>query len=442
MAIQISDHFTYSKLLRFSLPSIIMMIFTSLYTIVDGLFVSNLAGQEAFTALNLIWPAIGVIGSFGFMIGSGGTALISKTLGQRENRLASEYFSMLIAFEVILGIVLAVFSIVFAVPIVRLCGATEDLIPGCLQYGIPLFLALPFFFLSTSFQTFLVAAGKPKLGLDISLLGGGLNMVLDYVFVGIFAMGAGGAAVATALNWVLTSIVPIWWFFRHKEAEFHLTAFKWRFKALGQSCFNGMSEMVTNLSMNLVVLLYNLALMEMAGSDGVVVYGILQYLTFLFSSVYLGYTMAVAPCVGYQYGAANHAELKNLLRKSLILVGISNAVMVLVADATAPLLSAVFVSYSDTLMDMTQAAIRIYSLGFLLAGFNGFASGFFTALNNGFVSALLAFMRMFVFQVGSILILPSLFGLTGIWSANAVSEGLAFIMSAGSLILLRKKYGY
>lgn len=442
MAIQISDHFSYSKLLRFAFPSIVMMVFTSLYTIVDGLFVSNLAGPEEFTALNLIWPAIGLIGSFGFMIGTGGTALISKTLGEKNKPLASEYFSMLISFEVILGIILAAMALIFAVPLARLCGATEELIPGCLSYGIPLFAAFPFYFLSTTFQTFLVAAGKPKLGLGISLLGGGLNILLDYVFVGGFSMGAGGAALATALNWVLTSLIPIWWFFRHKEAEFHFVRFKWRFKAIAQSCFNGMSEMVTNISMNLVVLLYNLALMKMAGSDGVVVYGILQYLTFLFSSIFLGYTLAVAPCIGYQYGAANHAELKNLLVKSLVLIGISNAAMVILADWSAPLLSSVFVSYSDTLMQMTQYAIGIYSLGFLFAGFNGFASGFFTALNNGVVSALLAFMRTFVFQVGSILILPGLFGLTGIWSANVVSEVLSFVMSIGALVLMRKKYGY
>lgn len=440
--ITISDHFTYGKLLRYSFPSIVMMVFTSLYTIVDGIFVSNLAGQDAFTSLNLIWPIIGILGAFGFMIGTGGTALVSKTLGEGSEHKAREYFSMLIVFEVLVGVVVSIVTILFIEPIARISGATDELMRDCLLHAVPLLGAQCFFFMSNSFQSFLVAAGKPKFGLMVSLACGLLNMLLDYVFIAVFKMGILGASLATALNWVLGALIPLLWFFRHKESPIHFVRFKWRFRALGQSCFNGMSEMVTSLSMSFVLLLYNLVLMQIAGGEGVVIYGVVQYLGFLFASAFLGYTMAVAPSIGFQYGAGNHAELKNLLQKSLILTGCFSVVIIVGADFGARLLAGIFVSYSDTLMDMTEHAIRIYSISFLMAGFNIFASGFFTALNNGLVSAILSLMRTFVFQVAAIFSLPYLFGIDGVWSAAAAAEGLALVLSIFFLLKERKRYGY
>lgn len=441
-SIAISDHFTYSKLIRYCLPSVTMMVFTSLYTIVDGFFISNLAGQAAFTSLNLIWPVIGILSSFGFMIGTGGTALVSKTLGEKNQKGACEYFSMLIVFEVLLGIVVSTLSILFIEPLARLCGATDALLKDCYLYAIPLLACQAFSFMSNSYQSFLVAAGKPKFGLIISLVCGMLNMVLDYVFIATLHMGILGASLATALNWVMGGLVPTWWFWKHQEADIHFVKFKWKAKALWKSCFNGMSEMVTNLSLSFILLLYNLVLMHIAGEEGVVVYGVIQYLGFLFAAAFLGYTLAVSPCIGYQYGAQNHEELKNLLHKSLILIGIFSVTIVLIADSTAYGFASVFVSYSKPLIEKTEHAIRLYSLGFLVAGFNIFASGFFTSLNNGPVSAILSLMRTFVFQAIAVLILPSFLGLEGVWLANFVAEIFSILLSLFFLIKLKKRYGY
>lgn len=440
--IAISDHFSYGRLLRYSFPSIIMMVFTSLYTIVDGIFVSNLAGQDAFTALNLIWPVIGILGAFGFMIGTGGTALVSKTLGEGDSERACQYFSMLIVFETILGVIVSLVTIVFLEPIARFSGATDALMEDCIRYAVPLLAAQCFYFMTNSYQSFLIAAGKPKLGLGISLACGFLNMFLDYVLVALIPLGILGASLATALNWVLGAVIPTVWFCRHQEAPIHFVRFRWRIRALWQSCFNGLSEMVTSLSMSFVLLLYNLILMEISGSEGVVIYGVVQYLGFLFASAFLGYTMAVAPCIGYQYGAGNSGELKNLLTKSLVLIGISSVVTILAADAGAVLLAGIFVSYSPRLMEMTEYAIRIYSLSFLMAGFNIFASGFFTALNNGSVSAFLSLMRTFVFQAAAVFLLPRWFGLNGVWSASIAAEGASLALSLFFLVHMRRRYGY
>lgn len=441
-SIAISDHFTYSKLIRYCLPSVTMMVFTSLYTIVDGFFVSNLAGEKAFTSLNLIWPVVGILGSFGFMIGTGGTALVSKTLGEGNQKKACEYFTMLIVFEILLGIVVSTISIVFIEPIARLCGATDDLLRDCYLYAIPLLACQPVFFMNNSYQSFLVAAGKPKFGLIISLACGALNMILDYVLIALFQLGILGASLATAFNWILGGLIPTFWFWKHQESDLHFVKFKWKWKVLWQSCFNGMSEMVTNLSLSFVLLLYNLVLMRIAGPQGVVVYGVIQYLGFLFAAVFLGYTMAVAPCIGYQYGAQNHEELKNLLQKSLILIGIASVAVVLIADALSYELAAVFVSYSDELMEMTHYAVQLYSLGFLVAGFNIFSSGFFTALNNGPISALLSLMRTFVFQAVAVLVLPYFFGLNGVWMANFFSEILSLLLSIFFILKYKARYGY
>lgn len=442
MSIQISDHFTYGRLLRFSMPSIIMMIFTSLYTVVDGLFVSNLAGQQAFASLNLVWPAIGLLQAFGFMIGAGGCALVSKTLGEGQQRRACEYFSMLVVFEILLGLVVSTITIVLIEPICRMLGATEYLMEDCIIYGVPLLAVQCFFYLHTSLQSFFITAGKPKLGLAITLVTGFSNMFLDWLLIAGFGMGILGAALATAINWVASALVSAWWFWKHQESPVHLCHFSWHCKALVQACVNGSSEMVTNCSASFVLMLYNLSLMALAGPDGVISYGIIQYILFLFSSTFFGFTMAVAPCIGYQYGAANHVELKNLLVKSLIITTLASLVLTGIAELSAPALAHVFVSYSQSLMDLTVHAIRIFSIGFLMSGLCIFISGFFTALNNGLVSALLSFARTFLFQTGCILILPRLAGVEGIWAASPTAETLSLVVSLLFLIALRRKYQY
>ncbi|EOS60047.1 MATE efflux family protein [Firmicutes bacterium M10-2] len=442
MKIKLSDHFTYRNLLRFTLPSVVMVVFTSLYTIVDGIFVSNVAGSRAFAALNLIWPVIAIMGTIGFMIGTGGSALVAKLLGEHKEKEANACFSLLIYFLIAVSVVLSLISSTFIGQFAELLGATPEMIPDCVAYGRTLAFMLCGYFLQAAFQSFLVTAERPSLGLLLSLFAGFTNMTLDYLFICVFRMGIFGAALATGLSWIVGGFGPLIFFLSKNSTPLRLGKPEWNWRHIGQSCFNGSSEMVTNLSMSVITVLYNYELMKLIGEGGVVAYGILQYISFVFAGAFLGYSMGIAPVISYHYGAENHSELKNLLKKSLTLITLTAIVMVILAELSAGQLASIFVSGDPTLMEITIHAIRIYSVSFLLCGFNIFGSSFFTALNNGFVSAAISFLRTFVFQIASIIVLPIFFGLTGIWSAVIVAETLSCVVVALFFNKERKKYGY
>lgn len=442
MKIQLSEHFTYKKLIKFTIPTIIMMIFTSIYGIVDGIFVSNCVGAKPFAALNLIYPVLMILGTIGFMIGTGGSALVSKTMGEGDKKKANEYFSMLIYLLIIISIIFTVFGAIFIKPIAKLLRADESMIADCVVYGRTLMFFLVPFALQNSFQSFLIVAEKPTFGLIISVAAGVTNMVLDFLFVYVLKMGLFGAALATGISQAVGAVIPIIYFVKNKDNTLKLTRAKFNLKAILQTCANGSSEMLTNLSMSLVTILYNIQLMKYAGADGVVAYGIIMYVSFIFVGTYLGYSIGTAPIIGYHYGAGNAEELKCLLKRSLILIGITAIVMTTLAEILSNLLASIFVSYDMELLKMTTIAIRLFSLSFIVSGFNIFASSFFTALNNGFVSATISFLRTLVFQVAVIIILPLLFGLNGIWFAVVIAEILALIVSITFLICNRKKYKY
>ena len=442
MKIQLSEHFTYKKLIKFTIPTIIMMIFTSIYGVVDGIFVSNCVGSEPFAALNLIYPALMVLGTVGFMIGTGGSALVSKTMGEGDKKKANEYFSMLIYLLIIISIIFTVLGAIFIKPIAKLLGADESMLADCIIYGRTLMFFLVPFALQNSFQSFLIVAEKPTFGLIVSIAAGVTNMILDFIFVYVLKMGLFGAALATGISQVVGAVIPLIYFVRNKDNTLKLTKAKFNLKAILQTCANGSSEMLTNLSMSLVTILYNMQLMKYAGADGVVAYGIIMYVSFIFVGTYLGYSIGTAPIIGYHYGAGNTEELKCLLKRSLILIGITAIVMTGLAEILSEVLASIFVSYDKELLEMTTIAIRLFSLSFIVSGFNIFASSFFTALNNGFVSAAISFLRTLVFQVAAIIILPLLFGLNGIWFAVVIAEILALIVSIGFLICNRKKYKY
>lgn len=442
MKIQLSEHFTYKKLIKFTIPTIIMMIFTSIYGVVDGIFVSNCVGSEPFAALNLIYPALMVLGTVGFMIGTGGSALVSKTMGEGDKKKANEYFSMLIYLLIIISIIFTVLGAIFIKPIAKLLGADESMLADCIIYGRTLMFFLVPFALQNSFQSFLIVAEKPTFGLIVSIAAGVTNMILDFTFVYVLKMGLFGAALATGISQVVGAVIPLIYFVRNKDNTLKLTKAKFNLKAILQTCANGSSEMLTNLSMSLVTILYNMQLMKYAGADGVVAYGIIMYVSFIFVGTYLGYSIGTAPIIGYHYGAGNTEELKCLLKRSLILIGITAIVMTGLAEILSEVLASIFVSYDKELLEMTTIAIRLFSLSFIVSGFNIFASSFFTALNNGFVSAAISFLRTLVFQVAAIIILPLLFGLNGIWFAVVIAEILALIVSIGFLICNRKKYKY
>ncbi len=442
MKIQLSEHFTYKKLIKFTIPTIVMMIFTSIYGVVDGLFVSNCIGSGPFAALNLIYPAIMVLGTVGFMIGTGGSALVSKTIGEGDKKKANRYFSMLIYLLIIVSAIFTVLGVTFIKPISKLLGADETMLADCIVYGRTLMFFLVPFALQNSFQSFLIVAEKPTFGLIVSIAAGITNMILDFFFVYVFKLGLFGAAFATGISQTVGAIIPLIYFIKNKDNTLRLTKTKFEIKAIMQACANGSSEMLTNLSMSLVTILYNMQLMKYAGSDGVVAYGIIMYVSFIFVGTYLGYSIGTAPIIGYNYGADNTEELKCLLKKSLILIGITAIVMTVLAEISSKLLASIFVSYDLELLKMTTTAIQIFSISFIISGFNIFASSFFTALNNGAVSAAISFLRTLVFQILMILILPLIWGLNGIWFAVVFAEILALIVSIIFLICNRKKYKY
>jgi putative MATE family efflux protein len=440
--IQLLEHFTYKKLIRFTIPTVAMMIFTSIYGVVDGLFVSNIVGSEAFAGVNLIMPALMMLGSVGFMAGTGGSALVSKTIGEGNKKLANRYFSMLIYFLLIVGILLSILGNVFIRQISELLGAKGEMVDICSTYGRTLLCSLPFFMLQNCFQSFLVVAEKPAMGLCVSVIAGLSNMVLDFLFIYVFRLGVFGAALATAISEFVGAAIPLIFFIRKNNSPLKLIKTKLELKPILRTCSNGSSEMVTNISMSLVNMLYNLQLVKYAGYDGVVAYGIIMYVGFIFVGTYLGYSVGVAPIIGYHYGAGNTDELKSLFKKSLILLSATAVILTACAEIFSSALAGIFVGYNKELHDMTTNAIQLFALSYIISGINIFASAFFTALNNGLVSAVISFMRTLVFQIAFIFILPELLGLNGIWLAVVGAEICSLIISVSFFAANRKKYKY
>ena len=419
-----------------------MMIFTSIYGVVDGVFVSNCVGSDAFAAVNLIMPIIMILGSVGFMIGTGGSAIVSKTLGEGKKEKANEYFSMLVYLCVVSGVILSVIGIIFTGPIAVLLGAKGSIAKDCVTYGRTVFFMLTGLFLQNAFQSFLVVAEKPKLGLFVTVLAGFTNMFLDFLFVYVLRFGVFGAALATGISQFVGSVIPIIYFASGKNNVLKLTKCRFNKDIIIKTCINGSSEMVTNMSMSLVNILYNMQLMKYIGTNGVVAYGIIMYVGFIFVGTYMGYAVGSAPVISYHYGAGNKDELKNLFKRSLTIIIVSSVVMTFIAEIIAGYLAGIFVSYDNNLLELTTEAIRIYAVSYLISGVNIFASSFFTALNNGVVSAVISFMRMFVFQIVMILLLPVVLGISGIWTAVIAAEVLSVVISVMFLVKNRKKYSY
>lgn len=442
MAIQISEHFTVKKLFKFVLPSVFMMVVTSVYGVVDGFFVSNFVGKTPFAAINLIIPFTMILGGMGFMLGTGGAALVSKTVGENDREKANRYFTMIVIFAVIFGFVLTAAGIFAVRPIARLLGATEDMLEYCVTYGRIIICFTVFFMLQNIFQSFLAAAEKPKLGLAITLIAGGANAVLNALFMVVFKWGIVGAAVATGIGQVLGGVIPIVYFARKNGSLLQFTRTKIEFKTILKTCGNGSSELLTNVATSVVSMLYNLQLMKYLGENGVSAYGVLMYVQFIFLAMEIGFTIGSAPIVSYNYGAANHFELKNIFKKSIMIMGIAGIALSGLAQALAVLLAKLFVGYDEELYKLTVYAFRLFSFSFLFSGINIYSSGFFTALNNGVVSAVLSFLRALVFQAAFVVLLPALFGVSGIWCAVTATEICALVVSVIFFVAERKKYNY
>lgn len=440
--IRLSDHFTYKKLLRFTFPSIIMMVFTSIYSVVDGFFVSNFVGKAPFTAVNFVMPVIMILGGFGFMFGAGGSALISKTLGEGDRDRANRHFSMLIFFSVACGAVIAVIGILFMRPIVSLLGAEGELLENSVLYARIVLLAVPAVFLQYEFQSLSVTAEKPKLGLYVTVAAGVTNMALDALFVGVFCWGLVGAAAATAISQCIGGGLPLLYFLRKNPSLLRLGRPVFNGRALLKICTNGSSELMSNIAMSVVGMLYNVQLLKYAGEDGVAAYGVLMYVNLVFLAVFIGFSIGTAPVIGYNFGSMNHGELKSILRKSLLILSVFAVCMFTAAQLLAKPLAGIFVGYDADLMEMTLNAFFIFSFSFLLAGFAIFGSSFFTALNDGLTSAIISFLRTLVFEVAAVLIFPLIWELNGIWFSIVAAEIMAVTVTALFLLGKRKKYRY
>jgi len=442
MKIQLSDHFTYGRLLRFTLPSIVMMIFTSIYGVVDGIFVSNFAGKTAFAAVNLIMPYLMATGVIGFMIGTGGTALISMTLGMGDRKKANELFSLLTYVSIAGGLVLTVISVIFMRPVAVMLGAEGQMLEDCVLYGNIIQIALTAYVLQFAFQSFCIAAEKPNLSLAMMVTAGVCNILLDALFVALFRWGLVGAAVATASAQIIGAVIPLVYFLRPNDSLLRLGKCRFDGKALIRTCTNGSSELMSNLSMSLVSMLYNLQLIRYAGENGIAAYGVIMYVNFIFVAIFIGFVIGSAPIIGFNHGADNRPELQNMFRKSLVIIGVFAAAMTAAALLLARPLSKIFVGYDQELMEMTVRGFVIYAFSFLVCGFNIFGSSLFTALNNGLISAVISFVRTLICQIAAVLLLPLVLGLDGIWWAIVVSEGVALILTVFCFVKLKDRYHY
>lgn len=442
MRIRLSDHFTYSRLLRFVLPSIVMMIFTSIYSVVDGLFVSNFVGKTPFAAVNLIFPLLMVLGALGFMVGTGGSAIVGKTLGAGEPVEANRYFSLLVYTAAAGGVLLAALGFFLVRPVAVLLGAEGEMLENCILYGRIILLALPFFILQNVFQSFFVTAEKPKLGLAVTVTAGCTNIVLDALFVAVFHWGLAGAATATALSQTAGGVIPVFYFARKNISLLRLGKTRFYGSVLLHTCANGSSELMSNIAASVVTTLYNFQLLRLAGEDGVAAFGVVMYISFAFAAVFIGYSVGSAPLVSFHFGAGNTGELQNLLRKSLLLMGSIGVAMALSCFLLSPSISGVFVGYDEGLLRITVHGMRIYAISFLFSGFNIFGSAFFTALNNGAASAAISFLRTLVFESGSVIILPYLWGMDGIWAATIAAELAALTITVAFLLFKRGRYQY
>lgn len=440
--IQLSDHFGYRRLIRFTMPSILMMIFTSIYGVVDGFFVSNFVGKTPFAAVNFIMPFLMVVGAMGFMFGTGGSALIAKTMGEGNQAKAQKIFSLIVFATIFCGFVISLVSIVFLRPIAVFLGAEGAMLDDCVRYGRIILAALPFLMLQYAFSSLVVAAEKPKLGLVITIIAGIINMVGDALFMAVFQWGIIGAALASALGQIVGGVVPLIYFARKNTSRLLLCKPEWDGKAFVRVCTNGLSELMSNISMSVVGMLYNAQLMKYAGEDGVAAYGTIMYVNFIFLAVFIGYATGAAPVISYHYGAGNTKELNGLLKRSLVMICITSAAMFFIAEFMAKPLARIFVGYDELLFGMTVHAFAVYAFSFIFAGLSIFGSAFFTALNDGLTSALISFLRTLLFESAAVILLPLVWGLDGIWYSIVVAEFMAVVVTLLFLTIKRKKFRY
>ena len=442
MKIELNTHFTFKKLLLATLPSILMMLFTSIYSIVDGLFVSNFVGKTAFAAVNLMMPLIVMIGALGFMMGSGGTALIGKTLGEKDYNKANKYFSQIVYFTIIIGLIVSFVVFFFIKDIAILLGAKGELLEYSIKYARIMILFETMFMLQNAFQNLFMAANKATLGFTISVVAGITNIIGDALLVGVFKLGVEGAAIATVISQSIAGLFPIIYFSRPNSSALKLVKTSIKFKPIYKTALNGSSELLSNISQSLVSMVYNKQLMAYVGEDGISAYGVIMYVGYMFTAIYLGYSLGQSGFVAYNYGAKNCEELKNIRKKSLIINSSFGILMLLIVELFASPLAKIFVGYDEELLNLTVNGFKLYGICYLISGINIYTSSFFTSLNNGLISGLSSFLRTFVFQIIAVIVLPLLLGLTGIWLSMLVAEIMSLLVNIIFFVKFKKRYNY
>ncbi len=445
--ISLSDHFNFRRIFNFVISPMLMMIFISMYGIVDGYFISNYTSLDAYAGVNLIMPIIMVVGGLGFMFGTGGSALSSKLLGEGNKSKANKVFTMMLLIDIIVGVSISIVGFLLIKPIANAMGritdgSTQGMVEQAIKYGRILSLGQVFFMIQNLFHSYFVVDEKPKLGFLYTLLAGFTNIILDFLFIKIFKWGVVGAAVATISGYIVGSVFPLIHFIKNKNGNINLEKTKIEFKVIKQSCFNGSSEFVNNISSSIVGLVFNIQLLKYYGQDGISAYGTLMYVSFIFVAIFIGYSIGMAPIIGFNYGAQNKKELRNVLLRSIVIISFFAVVMLVLGELLGPQFSKLYIKNDEELLNLTIFAFRIFSIHFLFCGFTIFLSSFFTALNNGLISAVISFMRTIVFQITFVIVIPLIFGKEGIWWSIIICEFLALVLAFIFLFVYNKKYGY
>lgn len=441
MSNSIAKDFKFFSLLRFALPTMVMMIFMSLYSIVDGIFISRLLGTNALSAANIVYPVISIVFAVGIMLSTGGSALIAKKLGEGKEREAREDFSFLTLVSFLFGIAILLIGNIFIEPIVRALGSTDALLPYCVDYLSVSLLLAPAAMLQMMFQTFFVTAGKPLIGLMLTISGGVANMILDYLFMGPFNMGISGAALATGIGELIPAVIGLFYFLFTRHS-LYLTKPVVRFQVLKESCFNGSSEMVTNLSTAVVTYLFNITMLKFLGEPGVAAITIVLYGQFLFNALYMGFSMGVAPVISYNHGSQNLPLLKRIFKICIGFISISSILITIMALVSSPVIVEIFTPIGSATYDIAKTGFFLFSINYIFAGINIYSSSMFTAFSDGKVSALISFVRTFVLIVLNILLLPYLIGVNGVWLAVPAAEFMTLFLSVYLFYKKRDVYHY
>ena len=432
----------FKFLIKFSLPSIIMMVFLSVYTIVDGVFISKLVGTDALSAVNIVYPVIALLMAISTMIGTGGNAIVSRKLGEGKTEEARKDFSTLVYTVIFLGVTLSILSYLFLKPIIIFLGANAAIYEYCDIYAKIMLIFTPALLLAMMFKILLVTAGQGHLGLILTVLGGVVNMILDYVFISTFNMGIAGAALATGIGYCITGLCGLVYFIFARKNVLHLVKPHFHADLLKETCINGSSEMVSTLSGSIITLVFNNILMRMAGVDGVAAITVILYLQMLLAAVYMGYAMGISPLLGYNYGKKDEMNLKSIFKISIITISIISGAVLMFGVFKAGSLAALFTHRGTNVYILAESGLRLFSVSFLFSGINIFASSMFTALSNGKVSAIISFVRTLAFQLICLYTLPTFLGINGVWLAIPVAELLSLVVSIYFIRKYRNEYKY